>query len=170
STLTGSSVDATIFNVEALYRRYAAYVATVGMRLLGRRDEAEDLVQDVFFDVHRQLSGLQNPAAAKAWLRKIAVRKSIVRLRKRRVREWVGLDDGEAGEPSVAASQDDRVAFLQLYRRLDRLPTQQRVAWTLRRLDGMPLNDVAEACGKSLATVKRWISSADEQLEELRPT
>jgi len=46
------------------------------------------------------------------------------------------------------------------------VPMPARIAWTLRNLDGMPLADVADACGCSLATAKRRIAAAHELIEE----
>src|SRR5215470_14551684 len=57
-----------------LFRRYARYVATIGLRLLGRDDELDDLVQDVFIEAHRGLHGLRTPDAIKGWLARITVR------------------------------------------------------------------------------------------------
>ncbi len=157
-------------DVESLFRRYGPYVATIGLRLLGRRDEADDLVQDVFYDIHRRSPTLIHPAAAKSWLAKIAVRKAFRRLRRRRLRAWIGLDDlSDVREPSVGASQEQRVAFIELYRQLERLPAPARIAWTLRHIEGLPLAEVADLCECSLATVKRRITSAAEQLEEHKP-
>ncbi|MEM6533189.1 MAG: sigma-70 family RNA polymerase sigma factor [Myxococcota bacterium] len=153
---------------DALFRRYGAYVATIGMRILGRRDRAEDLVQEVFFEAHKRLHTIRDPNAAKSWLARIAVRKAYRQLKRRRFREWIGFEDlGADAEPSVPAGMDDRVLFTQLYDHLDRLPAQERIPWVLRNLDQMPLADVAEACDCSLATVKRRIAAAQASLDEL---
>src|SRR5262245_15291600 len=70
----------------ALYDRHAGYVAGLAGRILGRNDEVQDVVQDVFLVVHRQMGALRNPAAAKGWLAKVTVRQASRRLRWRRVR------------------------------------------------------------------------------------
>ncbi|MEO1481841.1 MAG: RNA polymerase sigma factor [Myxococcota bacterium] len=153
---------------DALFRRYGAYVATIGMRILGRRDRAEDLVQEVFFEAHKRLHTIRDPAAAKSWLARVAVRKAYRQLKRRRFREWVGFEDlGAEAEPAVAASLDERVLVVQLYSHLDRLPAQNRIPWVLRNLEQMSLAEVAEACDCSLATVKRRISAAQAELDEL---
>ena len=69
-----------------LFRRYAPYVSTIGLRLLGRDDELDDLVQDVFIEAQRGLHGLRAPDAIKGWLARITVRRATRRLRARRVR------------------------------------------------------------------------------------
>ena len=76
----------------SLYRRYAPYVAKIGMRILGRREEVEDYVQDVFVSVHRNLSSLREPSAVKSWLATLAVHEATRRLKRHKLRRWFGLD------------------------------------------------------------------------------
>jgi RNA polymerase sigma-70 factor (ECF subfamily) len=45
------------------------------------------------------------------------------------------------------------------------VPTEQRIAWALRHVEGEALEDVARACACSLATVKRRIAAVEEQLQ-----
>src|SRR5262249_6514378 len=59
-----------------LFRRYAPYVATIGLRLLGRDDELDDLVQEVFIEAHRGLHQLRSAESVKAWLARITVRRA----------------------------------------------------------------------------------------------
>ena len=75
-----------------LFKRYASYVATIGIRLLGRDDELDDLVQEVFIEAYRGLHQLRSPDAVKAWLARITVRRATRRLRRRRLRAFFSLD------------------------------------------------------------------------------
>jgi RNA polymerase sigma-70 factor (ECF subfamily) len=158
---------------EAVFRRFAPYVARIGYRLLGRPEEGEDLVQDVFLSAQRGLDDLRDEGAIKGWLATVAVRKAQRRLRKRRFRMSLGLDE-EVDYATVAdegADPAQRALLSQVYEALDRLPTNERVAWSLRHIEGEKLQDVAELCGCSLATIKRRIAAAHarllEELEEL---
>jgi RNA polymerase sigma-70 factor (ECF subfamily) len=54
-----------------------------------------------------------------------------------------------------------------IYRTLDEIAPDSRVAWILRYVEGERLEDVADACGCSLATAKRRIASAQELLMEV---
>src|SRR3954462_5049721 len=76
-----------------LFRRYAPYVATIGLKLLGRDDELDDLVQDVFIEAHRRLYQLRSPDAAKGWLARITVRRAIRWLRRRKLRAFFSLHE-----------------------------------------------------------------------------
>lgn len=154
--------------LDEAFRRYSPYVATVCLRILGRGSEVEDLVQDVFLAAQRGLGNLRSPEAVKGWLVTVAVRQARKRLRARRVWALFGLDEvpeyAELADP--AASPQDRALLAAIYRVLDGLPAAQRIAWTLRYVDGERLEEVASACGCSLATAKRWISSVQATLRE----
>ncbi len=55
-------------DMDAVARRYAPYIAAIALKLLGRDDEIDDVVQDVLVEVHRGLGRLRDPGALKAWL------------------------------------------------------------------------------------------------------
>jgi RNA polymerase sigma-70 factor (ECF subfamily) len=96
----------------------------------------------------------------------IAARMARRRLRGRRMRIWLGVggDYDYTQLADHAATAEDRVLLAQLYRALDRLPVRHRLAWTLRHVEELELDAVAQACRCSLATVKRWIAAADAAL------
>jgi RNA polymerase sigma-70 factor, ECF subfamily len=153
----------------SVYRRYAAYVAAVAQRLLGRDDEVDDTVQEVFLIAVRGLSGVRDPEAIKGWLARIAVRVARRRLRARRLRTFLGLEAVGAGDLPLSdfTSPEQRALLCSLYRALDELPADQRIAWTLRHVEGEQLEAVADLCGCSLATAKRRIAAAAKWLEEV---
>lgn len=158
--------DHAALDIDELFRELAPYVAAVGLRLLGRRDEVEDLVQDVFLDAHRAREKLRVHHEAKRWLTVVAVRKARRRLRVRRMRGWLHLGRREEPEDLAAtgAKPEDRVFLGQLYAVLDRLPVQERVAWTLRHVQGEQVKTIADSLRCSLATAKRRIAAAQDKI------
>lgn len=152
-------------DIDELFRELAPYVAAVGLRLLGRRDEVEDLVQDVFLAAHRARRKLRVRHQARRWLTVVAVRSARARLRRRRLRELLRLDDHEPENlASGGATPEDSAFLAQVYAVLDRLPVDERLAWTLRHVQGEALAVVAELVGCSLATAKRRIASAQDAI------
>lgn len=79
-------------DVDALFERYAPYVAKIGLRMLGRRDEVEDFVQDVFVEVHKSLRTLRESGLVKSFIAGIAVNVARRRLRRRRLAARFFLD------------------------------------------------------------------------------
>jgi RNA polymerase sigma-70 factor (ECF subfamily) len=159
---------AAALDLDSLFRRYAPYVAAVAHRLLGRDEDVDDTVQEVFLAAVRGLSSIRDPGAVKGWLARVAVRSARRRLQKRRLRAFFGFDDTAAYE-SVAdrgASPEQRALLERVYRVLDGMSANERIAWSLRHIEGEPLDGVATLCGCSLATAKRRIASAARVIEE----
>ncbi len=154
-------------NETQLFRRFAPYVARIGLRLLGRESDVDDLIQEVFFAAFKQRDQLRDPGAAKNWLATIAVRAARRQLRRRRLRQFVGLDSGvpplELRDKGI--SPEKRALLSRIYELLDGMPVEQRLAWTLRYVEGEKLEQVADKCGCSLATAKRRISAAQALLQ-----
>jgi RNA polymerase sigma-70 factor (ECF subfamily) len=154
--------------LEGFFHAYAPYVARIALRLLGRNDEVDDIVQEVFLAAWRGVDELREPEAVKGWLATITVRRVGRRLRMRRLRSFVGLDDGaNYAALAVTAGQERAALLAQIYGALDRMPTELRVPWVLQKIEGEGLDRVALLCGCSLATAKRRISAAQTRLEGL---
>jgi RNA polymerase sigma-70 factor (ECF subfamily) len=153
-----------------LYAEYARFVAWFASRLLSRPDEVEDVVQEVFLIAARQLDSLTEPAQTRGWLKTVTLRRAARLLRWKKVRARFGMTKGtEPTEQWIAspdASPEDRAALRELLATLDELPTDQRIAWTLRHLHEESLDSVASLLGCSLATAKRRIAAAEAHLRQ----
>ncbi|MBL8933881.1 MAG: RNA polymerase sigma factor [Archangium sp.] len=153
----------------AVVRAYRGYVAAVVMRMVGRDDEVDDLVQDVFVRALDGLSRLKDPTRLKSYLASTAVHLTVRRLGRRRLLERFGLS--ERWHPTLmstpAATGEQRAMLSNVYRVLETRPAQEQVAWSLRYLEGESLERVAELMGLSLATVKRRLAAADAVLQEV---
>jgi RNA polymerase sigma-70 factor (ECF subfamily) len=151
---------------DVLYRRHSHYLLAIATRLLASRTEGEEVVQDTFVVCFEQLGSLRDPAAVRAWLAQIAVSLVRRRLRRGRLLRLLGLDrspdDGSLAALAAPALRPEELVDLALIDRvLRRMPAEQRIAWMLRRVEGLLLPEVASACGCSLATAKRRVAAAD---------
>jgi RNA polymerase sigma-70 factor (ECF subfamily) len=156
-------------DLDALYRRYARYVAAVATRLLGRSDEVDDLVQDVFLAALRGVSSLRDAQAIKGWLAKVTVRLALKRLRRRRLLQALHLERALADYQQLAAagtSVAQREQLARVYRVLDRLPPRTRVIWLLRHVLDEPLHAIVGLSGCSQSTVQRKLRDAESFLAE----
>jgi len=152
---------------EQLYRRHVRVVAGVAVRLLGHTADADDVIQDSFVTAFERLRQLRDAATFRPWLVRIAVRHAHRRFRRRRLLRWLGLDrtEVEAGLAQQAApglDAEGRTELAHVDRALMRLSATQRLAWILRHVEGYELTAVADACGVSLATVKRHLAVAQQ--------
>jgi len=155
---------------EALFRRYAPMANGMAFRLMGRDADVDDLVQDAFAVAFGRLDSLDDPQAFAAWLGSIVVRTAGKVIRRRVLMEKLGLR--RRGEPIDIDAIASRVCGPEvaaelrgIYERVERLPADLRIAFLLRRVEGMELEEVARATGVSLATTKRRIAAAQQAVE-----
>lgn len=156
---------------EALFRRHIGRAAQIATRLLGRGSDAEDAIQDSFVIALEQLPKLREGAAFRSWLLRIVVHQAHRRYRKRRMLVRLGFvshDDLDAlsGQSKSGLSPELRSELVRLDQVLRKLSSHERFAWVLRHVEGCQLEEVADACGCSLATVKRRIAHADERIRQ----
>ena len=155
---------------EAFYRRHVAGVRAVVRRLLGNATDAEDVVQEAFVTAFEIWGQLREPEQAGKWLLTIAIRKVHRRFRRRRLLRLFGLDQTtddatleSFGRPDVTGEARAELALLDAL--LRRVSANERVAWMLRYVEGMSLEEVATACECSLATAKRRIAAVNVRVE-----
>jgi RNA polymerase sigma-70 factor (ECF subfamily) len=151
-----------------LFDRFAPHVERVLARVLGRDPELSDALHDTFVQAFGSVASLRDAAALKAWLSMVAVYTARGLIRRRKVRRWLRFWAPEdlPETASTAASAEDAWAVSRVYALLDRLPADHRIAFTLRYVEGMSLQEVAEACSCSLATVKRRLVRAQAAFHE----
>jgi RNA polymerase sigma-70 factor (ECF subfamily) len=147
--------------LEVLYARYSAYVMGISLRILGNREEAEEVVQDVFWQLWN--ARLEYDAARgrfSTWLFSVARFRCLDRLRRRgRMPAGAALVELDA-----TAAPDDQEGETFLIERskevravLDQLPGEQRAAIELAFFHGLTHGEIAERTGDALGTVKSRI-------------
>jgi RNA polymerase sigma-70 factor (ECF subfamily) len=135
-----------------IVREYQAMVYSIGWHFLRDRAVAEELAQDVFLQLHRNLDSIESPAHMTNWLRRVMTQRCIDQSRRAKIRPRVGLDD--APEPSVAAVERDPMLSGILDRQIARLPERSRMIVVLRFQEEMEPAEIAETMGIPVGTVK----------------
>jgi RNA polymerase sigma-70 factor, ECF subfamily len=150
-----------------VWDRYAPVVRRVLQRSLGPHQDVEDLVQDVFLGFYRNIDQVRDPSALKYFLIGIATRTAVSQIRKNKVRSFLRLtDDGELPD-RMAAFDDGPEALKRLYALLDTFSATDRMAFVLRYIEGLELEDVARALDVSLSTAKRLVTKANARVVSL---
>lgn len=157
--------------LEVLYRRHSAFAIHLAARIEGSSRDVEDIAHDAFVRAFERLDDLTDRAAFRSWLGAIVVHAVRSRMRRHRLMNVLGL--GRSSEPvdldalaSPDASPHVRAEIAQIYALLRTLPTDERIAWVLRCVEGHDLETVARMTRCSLATVKRRITRAQRFLDE----
>ena len=121
-----------------LYSRYAKQLLAVAYRLMQNRDEAEDVVHDVFVGLPEALRRYEERQALGAWLRTITARVALMRLRQQSARPVAVLD--ERTLPAKATPVD---AALTIERALRALSPNLRAVLVLKEIEGFTHAEIA---------------------------
>jgi RNA polymerase sigma-70 factor, ECF subfamily len=148
--------DGSLDGLGELYRRHSRAVYAVALRLLGSREEAEDVLQDVFVGLPRALRSYREQGRFEAWLKRLAVRTALMRLRSRRRRREDAFDAApERGTPEM--NTVDRIAA---ERAIAALPDNLRVVFVLREVEGYTHTEIAGMLGISAINSATRLSRA----------
>ncbi len=136
--------------------------------LLGADPEHDDIVHETMCALLKAAHRVHDVDRLKAWVRTVTVNTVRLTLRKRRwLKMFGGLDEDAEGERFEALVPDDaqREMARHTYRALATLSPDERTALVLRHIEELELTEVAEAMRCSLATIKRWLTKAEEKFQ-----
>ena len=158
---------------ERLFDEHQSMVFSLALRMTGDRGLAEEIAQDVFVDLDRNMARIESSQHAIFWLRRVTMSRATDALRRRRVRGtdlWVEIDESHgARELERGSPLGDRIEAL-----LATLPEAQRAAIILRYQEDLTPEEIAATLGAPLATVKSQLkrglkllrAKAESQLKE----
>src|SRR5262249_52745630 len=142
----------------------------VALRMLANAAEAEELAQETFLRAHGSLAEFRGDAKLSTWLYAIVSRLCLKRLASadRQVARpgdetLLGVADGEAGPDAHAEQGELRTA---LHRAIADLPEERRVVVILRDLEGLAYDEIAQALGLELGTVRSRLHRARMDLKD----
>ncbi len=151
-------------------------VYQLAFHLLGNREEALDLSQEVFLRVFRTMGAFRGQSALRTWIYRIVINQARNRQRwwrRRHQADQVSLDQhvldhGELPQPGDAVTPDRllvrKEAAARLWVALERLPFDQRTAVVLREFDGLSYEEIAFSLDIAVGTVKSRLTRARQAL------
>lgn len=150
-----------------LVRRYQDRVYRFVLRMVGSHDEALELTQEAFMKAWQALPDWRPEAQFRTWLFSIASNAATDSLRRRKVVQFVALEEdydtpGEEAGPEAQLQAKQNLRALQAA--LDRLPHDQREIVLLREVEDMSYGEISAALGISEGTVKSRLARAREAL------
>ena len=154
---------------ELAWERYSPLVHRIVSRAIGPDAEVEDVTQEIFYRLFARIGTLRKPEALRSFVISFAIRIVKWELRRRRARRWLTLSEtGDMPDEQVLVMDaESRYAIRRLYTMLDRLGTRERLVLVLRHVEGMTLEEIAEAMDLSLATVKRGLRRATSRVSQM---
>ena len=154
-----------------LVQQQSGPVLSLAWRLVGNREDAEDLVQEAFLRLYRALPNFRGDSKISTWLYRTTTHLAIDHLRRERLKRKLfffrsretdpdPVDVAPAPLANPAREVQDRQAMQALQRGLEKLSARQQVIFTLRHYEGMPLKEIAQHLGLETGTVKSHLHRA----------
>lgn len=152
----------------ALYRQYSVPMFRVVLRFARDKAEAEDMLQDGFIRVFRDMVQFRGDGALGGWIRRIMVNTALSHLRKQRdfIRDTADFSPFESlfrTDEDFASNMDAET----LMKYLQKLPPGYRAVFNLYAIDGFSHEEIAEQLGISIGTSKSQLFKAREYLKKM---
>jgi len=155
---------------DALFYKYQDYVYNIVYGIVGRAEEARDITQDVFVQIHRSLPSFRRGSRFATWLYRIAVNRAVDAARGAKGWRWLPLNEMLKSRPdpaqNPAEAMDRRVEQDAVQRVLTAVPVQHRDVLVLRYYQNMSIEEIAEVLGCSVAAAKVRLHRARQHFKE----
>jgi RNA polymerase sigma-70 factor, ECF subfamily len=151
--------------LEELIAHYQPKLQRFLTTMLADRTGLEDVVQEVWIDVFRDVPKLAEPRAFLAWLYRIARNRALQSLRRRR-RSPVPLDAIDVAEPDESSIDLGAADGEALQQAMNQLHPEHRAVVVMRYVDNLSYSEIATAAGCPVGTVKSRLYNAKRMLRE----
>ncbi len=157
---------------DLLYRRHAQVMFNLIARIVRDQTTAEDLLQDVFWQVWENANQYRGSGAALAWMMRVARNRALDQLRRQRVRPPSVSAEAEEVEAVADPLMTDEVVETQMrraqiQRALAAIPEDQRICLELAYFEGLTQREIAEQTNLAVGTIKSRIRIGLEKVERL---
>ena len=153
-------------------------VYNTALGIVQNEDDADDLTQDVFVQAYQSISSFKGDSKISTWLYRITVNRALDHEKKKKRRKRLGFMGFLSGNrehevetvpefdhPGVLLEKKESAA--DLFNALKQLPDNQRIAFTLHKLEGQANREIAEIMGVSLQAVESLMARAKRNLESI---
>ncbi|HTV83522.1 MAG TPA: RNA polymerase sigma factor [Acidobacteriaceae bacterium] len=162
----GTSLSAHDHSFRSLMLEHQSMVFSIALRILGDRFQAEEVAQDVFLELHAKREELTSGEHILHWLRRVAVHRSIDRIRQRERRQEIAMDSAELPEVAFEAPPGDPLLSRQLRQLVASLPAAPRAVIVLRYQEDLTPEEIAATMKMPVATVKSHLRRTLRLLRE----
>lgn len=160
--------------VNELVSRYSHRVMNTCHKFLLNKEDAEDISQEVFLEVFQSIHSFRADAALSTWIYRIAVTKCMDEIKKRKRKKRISsigkiLHLDEVTELLIGSLRTDQNLMQKeqmghIMKSLDKLPDNQRIAFTLSKIEGYSNKEIAEIMNTNTTQVESFIHRGKQKL------
>jgi len=152
-------------------------VYNTALGIVQNEEDAEDVAQEVFIQAYQSMSSFKGESKLSTWLYRITITKSLDHERRKKRKKRFGLmrslftgDQEETAlsdfqHPGVALDQKENAGVL--FKAIAKLPEQQRIAFTLHKVEGLSYKELSEIMQTSVPSVESLMHRAKNNLKKL---
>ncbi|MBI3307408.1 MAG: RNA polymerase sigma factor [Candidatus Omnitrophica bacterium] len=160
-----------VSSFSALVRLYERRAVHIAYSFLGNREDARDAAQEAFVKIYENLSRFRGDSQFSTWFYRILVNTCKDFLKKKRIKfvnpeEEDNVPEKETDQPDALEALLNKELGSSIRQALDKLPFQQRSAFTLRYLEGLSLQEIAYAMDLTEGAVKAHLWQAQEKMKK----
>ena len=156
-----------------LVLRYQDRLFNSLLRVVKTRDDAQDAAQDAFLQAYQKLGSFRGDSQFYSWLFRIAMNAGLSRLRRKSSKDvslstqqehGYDVTDAATEDPSARLNQEEQQNLV--HTALNALPDEYRIVLSLKELEGLKYEEIAEIVGCPIGTVRSRIHRARVELKE----
>ena len=151
---------------QSLYQQYVKAMYHLAVRMVSDRMEAEDVVQEAFIKVFKNLHQFKGESTIGAWIKKITINIALNKLQKQQKVQWVE-EDAIPEQPPETEQPQPAWKVSDIHAAIKALPAGSRVVVTLHLLEGYQHQEIAQILNISTSTSKSQYARGKKLLQQL---
>lgn len=157
---------------------YQDMIYNTCLSIVKSEEDAEDLAQEVFVQVYQSIQSFKGEAKLSTWIYRIAITKSLDHERKKKRKKRFGFVKSIFGEdsevtvnppdfhhPGVALDNKENAALL--FKAVDQLPENQKIAFILNKVEGLSYQEVSEIMEATVSSIESLLHRAKNNLKKI---
>jgi RNA polymerase sigma-70 factor (ECF subfamily) len=168
STLVSRCREGDAAAFRELFHTHKGDVARIVFRMMGSSADVEDLVQEVFLQVHRSIADFRGDARLSTWLYRLTVNVVLMHRRAAKSRPQLVGEEAAAPPKDTRMLPDEQVArrrrVIAFYRMVDKLSEKKRTVFVLHEIDGLSPLEIAKIVDAPVLTVRTRLFYARREL------
>ncbi|MEZ4888239.1 MAG: RNA polymerase sigma factor [Chitinophagales bacterium] len=154
---------------QKLYSAFSSKIYNTAIGYVQNQEDAEEILQDVFVKIHRNAAKFEGKSAVSTWIYRIAVNTSLNFLRKKKYLKLLSFaevktDVPDFEHPGILMENKEKAKIL--FKAIDSLPTNQKTAFILSFVEGLPRQEVADIMENSLKATESLLQRAKKNLRQ----
>lgn len=150
-----------------VYQSYSRAMFNICLRMMGKREEAEDVLQNAFVDVFTKMGSFRGESTLGAWIKRIVINSCLNELKKKKIRIVSGDDQISDVEYDEYEEDFDIEDIQRVKKAIGQLPEGYRVVFTLYLMEGYDHGEISEILGITEGASKSQYSRAKQKLHQI---